>query len=38
MAAKRPTEGDDLKSLGGLFEGLSLPEAQRTVRFDPATK
>ena len=33
-----PIEGDELKSLGSLFERLSLSEAQRTVRFGPATK
>src|SRR5690242_3267476 len=33
-----PIEGDELNSLGGLFESLSLSEAQRTVRFGPATK
>lgn len=33
-----PIEGDELKALGGLFESLSLSEAQRTIRFGPATK
>jgi uncharacterized protein (DUF2336 family) len=33
-----PIDGDELNSLGGLFESLSLSEAQRTVRFGPATK
>jgi hypothetical protein len=32
-----PIKGDELKSLGDLFESLSLSEAQRTVRFGTAT-
>lgn len=32
-----PIEGHELKALGGLFESLSLSEAQRAVRFGAAT-
>jgi hypothetical protein len=33
-----PPAGDELKALSGLFESLSLSEAQRAIRFGPATK
>lgn len=33
-----PLEGGELKALNGLFESLSLSEAQRTIRFGQAVK
>ncbi len=33
-----PLKADELKALSGLFESLSLSEAQRTIRFGPIAK
>jgi Uncharacterised protein conserved in bacteria (DUF2336) len=33
-----PLAADELKALSGLFESLSLSEAQRTIRFGPSMK
>jgi hypothetical protein len=33
-----PLEGKELEALSGLFEGLSLSEAQRTIRFGPTAR